>query len=341
MITNEKKINNLFLNWLILSLLLVFLIIIVGGLTRLTDSGLSITEWELIKGILPPLSNESWEIYFNEYKKIPQYKLLNFNMTLHEFKIIFFWEYFHRILARLIGLFFLIPLILFYISKKIKNEYLLICFTIFGLIVLQGIIGWYMVKSGLIKDTTVSHYRLAIHLSTAILIVSSIFWLIKNILSNSNKFFFKLTINNLPFQIFILLIFIQIMMGALVSGLDAGKIYQTWPMMGSNYLPNDFNFKDLPSTLEFNNHSLVQFYHRNLAYLIILYAIFLSIFIYKNKLFNLYLSLKILSFILLLQIALGIFTLVTGLNIYLASVHQITSVLLVLSALNLYYCRAK
>ena len=178
MITNEKKINNLFLNWLILSLLLVFLIIIVGGLTRLTDSGLSITEWELIKGIIPPLSNESWEIYFNEYKKIPQYKLLNFNMTLHEFKIIFFWEYFHRILARLIGLFFLIPLILFYISKKIKNEYLLICFTIFGLIVLQGIIGWYMVKSGLIKDTTVSHYRLAIHLSTAIIIISSIFLLL-------------------------------------------------------------------------------------------------------------------------------------------------------------------
>ena len=130
-------------------------------------------------------------------------------------------------------------------------------------------------------------------------------------------------------------------MGALVSGLDAGKIYQTWPMMGSNYFPNDFNFKDLSSTLEFNNHSLVQFYHRNLAYLIILYAIFLSIFIYKKKLFNLYLSLKILLFILLLQIALGIFTLVTGLNIYLASVHQITSVLLVLSALNLYYCRAK
>ena len=130
-------------------------------------------------------------------------------------------------------------------------------------------------------------------------------------------------------------------MGALVSGLDAGKIYQTWPMMGSNYLPNDFNFKDLSSTLEFSNHSLVQFYHRNLAYLIILYAIFLGIFIYKKKLFNLYLSLKILLFILLLQIALGIFTLVTGLNIYLASVHQITSVLLVLSALNLYYCRAK
>ena len=210
MVSNEKKINNLFLYWLIFSSILVFLIIIVGGLTRLTDSGLSITEWELIKGILPPLNNNSWEIYFDQYKKIPQYKLLNFDMTLNEFKIIFYWEYLHRILARLIGLFFIIPLFFFYISKRIKKKYISICFIIFGLIVLQGIVGWYMVQSGLTQDITVSHYRLSIHLSIAIIIISSIFWLIKNILLNTNKLFFKLTINNLPFQIFILLIFIQI-----------------------------------------------------------------------------------------------------------------------------------
>ena len=341
MSSNEKKINNLFLYWLIFSSILVFLIIIVGGLTRLTDSGLSITEWELIKGILPPLNNNSWEIYFDQYKKIPQYKLLNFDMTLNEFKIIFYWEYLHRILARLIGLFFIIPLFFFYISKRIKKKYISICFIIFGLIVLQGIVGWYMVQSGLTQDITVSHYRLSIHLSIAIIIISSIFWLIKNILLNTNKLFFKLTINNLPFQIFILLIFIQIIMGAFVSGLDAGKIYQTWPMMGSNYLPDDLVSKKITSVLEFDNHSLVQFYHRNLAYLITLYIIFLGIFIYKKKIANLYLSLKILIFFLLLQIILGILTLITGLNIYLASMHQITSVLLVLSALNLYYYRAK
>tara|TARA_A100001015_G_scaffold12260_1_gene14486 strand:+ start:2616 stop:3641 length:1026 start_codon:yes stop_codon:yes gene_type:complete len=341
MVSNEKKINNLFLYWLIFSSILVFLIIIVGGLTRLTDSGLSITEWELIKGILPPLNNNSWEIYFDQYKKIPQYKLLNFDMTLNEFKIIFYWEYLHRILARLIGLFFIIPLFFFYISKRIKKKYISICFIIFGLIVLQGIVGWYMVQSGLTQDITVSHYRLSIHLSIAIIIISSIFWLIKNILLNTNKLFFKLTINNLPFQIFILLIFIQIIMGAFVSGLDAGKIYQTWPMMGSNYLPDDLVSKKITSVLEFDNHSLVQFYHRNLAYLITLYIIFLGIFIYKKKIANLYLSLKILIFFLLLQIILGILTLITGLNIYLASMHQITSVLLVLSALNLYYYRAK
>tara|TARA_B100001057_G_scaffold467972_1_gene526655 strand:- start:908 stop:1933 length:1026 start_codon:yes stop_codon:yes gene_type:complete len=341
MVSNEKKINNLFLYWLIFSSILVFLIIIVGGLTRLTDSGLSITEWELIKGILPPLNNNSWEIYFDQYKKIPQYKLLNFDMTLNEFKIIFYWEYLHRILARLIGLFFIIPLFFFYISKRIKKKYISICFIIFGLIVLQGIVGWYMVQSGLTQDITVSHYRLSIHLSIAIIIISSIFWLIKNILLNTNKLFFKLTINNLPFQIFILLIFIQIIMGAFVSGLDAGKIYQTWPMMGSNYLPDDLISKKITSVLEFDNHSLVQFYHRNLAYLITLYVIFLGIFIYKKKIANLYLSLKILIFFLLLQVILGILTLITGLNIYLASMHQITSVLLVLSALNLYYYRAK
>ena len=130
-------------------------------------------------------------------------------------------------------------------------------------------------------------------------------------------------------------------MGAFVSGLDAGKIYQTWPMMGSNYFPNDFSFINFQSFLELDNHSLVQFYHRNLAYIIIIYVIFLTIFIYKKKMFNLYLPLKILLIFLILQVILGIFTLVTGLNIYLASVHQITSVLLVFSALNLYYFSSK
>ena len=198
-----------------------------------------------------------------------------------------------------------------------------------------------MVKSGLVNDITVSHYRLSIHLTTAVLIISTIFWLIKNFISKKNKIFFKFSFINLPFQIFILLILIQIIMGAFVSGLDAGQIYQTWPMMGSAYIPNDliiYNYKDV---IDFDNHSLVQLYHRNLAYLIILYAIFLTVFIYKERMSNLYKSLKILFLILILQIVLGITTLVSGLNIYLASTHQITSVLLVLSALNLYYFRTK
>jgi cytochrome c oxidase assembly protein subunit 15 len=162
-----------------------------------------------------------------------------------------------------------------------------------------------------------------------------------NVRLDNNKAFFKFSYNNSPFQILIFLIFIQIIMGAFVSGLDAGKIYQTWPLMGNNFLPNDIFFSKIKDVLEFNNHSLVQFYHRNLAYLITIYVLFLSFFIFKNKIYNLYKALKILIFFLFLQVILGIVTLVSGLNIYLASMHQITSVLLVFSALNLYYLRSK
>ncbi len=341
MFTNEKNTKKLFISWLNISLFLVFFIIIIGGLTRLTNSGLSITEWELFKGILPPIDKKSWNLYFDLYKEIPQYKLLNYNMTLEEFKIIFYWEYFHRILARLIGLFILLPLIYFYFSKKINSNQIRVCFIILILIVLQGIVGWYMVKSGLVNDITVSHYRLSIHLTTALIIISIIFWLLKNLKSDQNKIFFKYSLNTLPFQILILLIFIQVIIGAFVSGLDAGKIYQSWPMMGTTYFPNDIIFSNINQLFDFDSHSLVQFYHRNLAYVIILYSLCLGVYVYGNKKINLFKPIKILFFFILLQSVLGIFTLISGLNIFLASIHQITSVLLVLSALNLYYFEAK
>jgi len=341
MYEKDKKIEKLFYYWLIVSLTLVFFIIIVGGLTRLTDSGLSITEWELLSGILPPLNSSSWQMYFDLYKQIPQYKLLNYNMTLNEFKIIFYWEYFHRVLARFIGVFFLIPFLIFYFSNKINKRYLKICFLILLLIIIQGVVGWYMVKSGLVDDVTVSHYRLSIHLSMAILIISSIYWLIKNVHSKRNKIFFIISKDNLPFQLLILLIFIQIILGAFVSGLDAGKIYQTWPKMGNYFIPNDLILNDYYKIFEFDNHSLVQFYHRNLAYLIIIYSLFLTLIIFKKKFTNLYKSSFILLFFLFLQVVLGIITLISGLNIYLASSHQITSVLLILSAINLYFLKVK
>jgi heme a synthase len=341
MVTNDKKINDLFLFWLIFSLALVFFIILIGGLTRLTNSGLSIIEWELISGILPPFSQSSWEFYFDQYKTIPQYKLINYNMSLKEFKIIFYWEYFHRTLARLIGIFFLVPLIFFYFTKKINKTYINACFIILSLIILQGVVGWYMVKSGLTQDVTVSHYRLSIHLIIAFIIISILFWVIKNFKIKKNKSFFNLSQKNLPFLFLIFFIFLQIIFGAFVSGLDAGKIYQTWPKMGSSYVPNDFNMANLNEVINFNNHSLVQFYHRNLAYFIVIYILILSYYIYNKNLDTLFTPLKVLFSILLLQIILGILTLVSGLNIYLASAHQISSVLLVFSAINLYYFRAK
>jgi len=195
--TSDKYINNLFLYWLISCLTLVFFIIIIGGLTRLTNSGLSITEWELFTGLLPPLNDSIWELYFNQYKEIPQFKLLNFNMSLDEFKVIFYWEYIHRLLARIIGLFFLFPLLFFYFTKKINKTHIDICYKVFFLILLQGVIGWYMVKSGLVNDVTVSHFRLSIHLGIAFIIISIIFWLIQNIKKKTNVIFFKITKENL------------------------------------------------------------------------------------------------------------------------------------------------
>ena len=341
MIVKRVKTEKLFLYWLFTSLILIFLIIVIGGLTRLTNSGLSIIEWELFRGILPPLNSETWDIYFEKYKTIPQYKILNFDMTIDEFKVIYYWEYIHRILARLIGLFFLLPLIIFYFSKKINKKQLNICALVFLLICFQGLIGWFMVKSGLSDNTSVSHYRLAFHLTTAILIISIIFWLLKNIVKEETKKFFNFSKNYLPYQFLLVIIFLQIILGAFVSGLDAGMIYQTWPLMGDTYFPNDLLSKNLTDYFNFNNHSLVQFYHRNLAYFIIFYALFLAFYIFMSKANNLYKPLFYLLIILILQIFLGIITLVSGLNIYLASSHQISSVLLIFSALNLYYFKIK
>ena len=337
----DKKDTKLISIWLITSLIMIFIMIIVGGLTRLTDSGLSITEWELFKGIMPPLNEKVWIDYFESYKNIPQYQLINFNMSLNEFKIIFYWEYFHRILGRIIGLVFLIPLIYFHFRNKIPKDLLAPLYLVLFLIILQGFIGWYMVQSGLVNDVTVSHYRLSLHLSLALLIISILFWIFLNIIKKTKKKFFLFENKNIIFLFLFLLIFSQIILGAFVSGLDAGKIYQTWPLMGQSYFPTDFTIKGLNNFFEFNNHSLVQFYHRNLAYFISLYILFLGFFIFIKKLKKLIKPYFLMFIFIIFQIVLGILTLISDLNIYLASAHQISSVLLLFSALNLYYFHAK
>ncbi len=337
MVENDKKINFLFLSWLNISFLLIFGIIIVGGITRLTNSGLSIIEWELFKGIFPPMTQKSWIAYFELYKTIPQYEFINSNMSLDEFKIIFFWEYIHRLFARFIGLFFMIPLIYFFLINKIDKKYINICFLVLSLIIFQGIVGWYMVKSGLVNDVTVSHYRLSLHLTTALIIISIIFWLIINFKRNTSKSFFSLNKKNFSFLILFFLLFSQIIFGAFVSGLDAGKIYQTWPLMGQTYYPNDLIEKKIINFFNFDNHSLVQFYHRNLAYLILIYILFLSGYIYYKKNKHLYYPLLFVIVTLFAQIILGILTLLTDINIYLAVTHQLCGVILIISTINLYY----
>ena len=185
--------NDIFL-WLVSSSLLLIVLIWVGGLTRLTGSGLSITEWEIFSGILPPLSELKWNEYFELYKKIPEYQKINYGMTLSEFKFIFWWEYIHRVLARILVLIYFVPLIYFLVKKKLRRSESYYYLIIFILFLLQGFMGWYMVKSGLVSDTDVSHYRLAAHLSLAIIIYSLIFWGLLNYESKFKLNFTKPTI---------------------------------------------------------------------------------------------------------------------------------------------------
>tara|TARA_B110000495_G_C22944234_1_gene552680 strand:+ start:126 stop:1076 length:951 start_codon:yes stop_codon:yes gene_type:complete len=304
----------------------------VGGLTRLTDSGLSITAWELFSGILPPLNNTDWNYYFTEYKKIPEYQNINLGMTLDEFKIIFYWEYAHRLLARVVGLFCLIPLIIFSLKFRTNKFYSNKYYFIFFLICLQGFIGWFMVSSGLIENNDVSHFRLSIHLSLALFILCLIFWFILDFY-NIKKFYTK--IPNLFLTFIFILIFLQIILGAFLSGLDGGLIYNSWPDMNGSFFPNDVKYSDLLTGQLFNNPSIIQFFHRVTAYILVIFIVILNYLFLKNKL-----NIKNIIFFdiaILIQIFLGIITLLSGVEIKYASLHQLGSILVLTSYLIILY----
>ncbi len=332
MYIENPKIKNQLSLWLISMFWIISIMIVVGGLTRLTDSGLSITEWQLFSGFFPPLNQKDWILYFNLYKEIPEFKLQNYNMSLQEFKIIFWWEWAHRFLGRLIGIGFLIPLI--YFSFKIRISKILSFYLIFLLICFQGFIGWYMVKSGLVDRVDVSHFRLSVHLLIAFIILSLIFW---NYLKIKNKNILIKKINPLIPLFFLILVFLQIIIGAFVSGMDAGKIYNSWPFMGNSYFPDDNNLSNLFKLSAFSDPSLVQFIHRNLAYIIGIFYLWIFYKIYKNKIYELYKPINILGFFIILQIVLGVFTIIYGAQIYIASMHQISSIFLVSSCIYFFY----
>ena len=328
----NSHINKQLKTWLLILLTLIIFIIIVGGLTRLTDSGLSITTWELFVGFLPPLTDNKWISYFELYKSIPEYKQQNFNMTLSEFKVIFWWEWAHRQLGRLIGLTVLLPLIYFtikdglWVVKKYGIIFILVC--------LQGFLGWYMVSSGLVNRIDVSHYRLSIHLVTAFIILSIVFW---NFLELTELKINQISIKLNFIKFFLFLLFIQLIIGAFVSGMDAGNIYNTWPLMGSTYFPDDSRFNEFLNIKFFDNPSIVQFIHRNLAYIIFAVYIYLLFSVFKdsNKIFRK--PIILIGIIILLQMVLGILTILSGVKIFYASLHQINSILLILSTLYFLY----
>ena len=335
MYIENNQLKNYLSVWLATMFWLIAIMIIVGGLTRLTDSGLSITTWELFSGFLPPLNSLEWENYFNLYKEIPEYKVQNYSMSMNEFKVIFWWEWVHRFLGRLVGIAFLIPLIIFTI--KIKFNKLKSLYFIFFLICFQGFLGWYMVSSGLVDRIDVSHYRLSLHLLMAFIILSLIYW---NYL-NLKKIKMSNEINVFLVIFFVSLIFLQIIIGAFVSGMDAGQIYNSWPLMGNNYFPNDNDISNLFKLNAFNDPSLVQFIHRNLAYLIFLIYLIIFSKVYLNNLNILKSPINIIGVFLILQIVLGILTILNGAQIYIASMHQITSIFLVSSCIYLLFINRK
>ncbi len=336
MYSENHRINSQISFWLISMFWIISIMIVVGGLTRLTDSGLSITQWQLFSGFLPPLNKSDWIMYFDLYKEIPEFKLQNYDMIMQEFKVIFWWEWAHRFLGRLIGISFLIPLI--YFTFKIKFSKLISLYLIFILICFQGFIGWYMVSSGLVDRVDVSHFRLSVHLLIAFIILSLIFWNYLKIKVYTN---YNNTLGWFLPSTFLLLIFIQISVGAFVSGMDAGKIYNSWPLMGNSFFPDDNSYSNLFKISAFSDPSLVQFIHRILAYLISFLFFFILFKVYKNKISSLYKSVNLLGFFIILQVLLGIFTLLYGAQILVASMHQISSIFLVASSIYFLFINTK
>ena len=328
---NNNKVELKYVQfWLITCCVFVFIMVFIGGLTRLTDSGLSIVEWNIFSGIFPPLTNNDWVELFDKYKQFPEYKLVNKNINLYDFKFIFWMEYIHRIWGRLIFLIFLIPLIIFvkkkYISDKLKKHLVIILL----LILFQGLFGWYMVKSGLINEPDVSHYRLSIHLLLAFIIYGYLLSLTFSIYSQKNN---KKIITNKSFYIMnlvlIFLILITVFSGGMVAGLDAGLVYNTFPLMGDKFIPLDI-LEIKPKYINFfENPVTVQFDHRILG--LTTFTLIILIWFYA-RLMNFHSNIKtktnILLIVVLIQVCLGITTLLSYVAIHVAIVHQLGSLVL-------------
>ncbi|MBL6448496.1 COX15/CtaA family protein [Fulvivirga sp. 29W222] len=322
-------------NWLYSGLFLVVAMVVIGGITRLTGSGLSMVEWQVISGAIPPLNAEEWEKAFDAYKQFPEYQKMNYHLTLSGFKGIFWWEYSHRLAGRITGLVFIIPFIYFLWKKRLsKLEIKNLIFILF-LGILQGAMGWFMVKSGLINNPHVSHFRLAAHLSLALLLIGSIQWLILKIKYPDLKGLICWETIRFPLAtLCLLLIFIQVVLGAFVAGLKSGYYHNTFPLMNSQLIPWDsFARGDL-----WDNGSFVQFLHRWFAWIV--FGVVVATWL---KIRTGYCTLRVrkysnyLMLMALVQVILGISTLILAVPLSLGVAHQITAVILFSLSLTLLY----
>jgi cytochrome c oxidase assembly protein subunit 15 len=308
--------------WLGVVIATLFCLVLVGGATRLTDSGLSITEWKPIHGAIPPLSVAEWQEEFQLYQQIPEYQQINQGMTLDEFKTIFWWEWAHRLLARLIGLVFALPLMFFWLTGRIERQLRLPLVGLLALGGFQGFIGWWMVSSGLSVRVDVSQYRLATHLIIACLIFSGCVWIMRSLTPHSNDA--APTAGSRRFAgILVALTIFQIYLGALVAGLDAGYSYNTWPLMDGALIPTDL-FIQQPWWINlFENPKTVQFVHRIGAYLLFAAALLHMTQSLKADAETTHARRSVVLFALVsIQAAIGIVTLITQVPLHAGLTHQ-------------------
>jgi len=333
--------------WLLVGVGMIIIQILLGGITRLSGSGLSITEWEPVKGALPPLTEQQWIIQFEKYKQTPQFHLLNFDFTLKDFKFIFFWEWFHRFWARLIGVVFLVPFVIFIIQKRFKQEMIRPMIILFLLGALQGAVGWIMVASGLTGDAVyVEPTRLALHFIFASGLLCYTFWFALLLLVPKGKIIVNPSLRKLSWLL-LSIVFIQLLYGALMAGHKAATAAPTWPDINGAFIPaHMFSAPDgLLNLLE--NKIAIHFVHRSLAYLIFVLIIVWTVKAYRIKTSSLFNKTKLLPvFIVSLQVLLGVLSVITSVHIvpnkwgifeWMAQVHQLVAMLLLLALVWMLY----
>jgi len=312
--------------WLYAVAALVVLMIIVGGATRLTDSGLSITEWKPLLGAIPPLSDSDWHAAFEKYKQIPEFKLVNKNITMDGFKTIFWWEWGHRFLGRFIGLAFGVPFLYFLVTGALRKSLALRLFGILVLGALQGVIGWYMVMSGLVDRVDVSQYRLALHLSVAFIILGSLVWVALDVQSPAQKFgaLHQMTPLSVFAGLIVGLLLLQVVLGAFVAGTKAGLAFNTWPDMNGEWIPSDMAGLSPWYRNLFEDIATIQFNHRLLAYvigaLVLANVLVTALTVHRSR--KLVGSAVLVLVAIAGQIALGIWTLLNAVPINLGIAHQ-------------------
>ena len=330
---------NIFSIWLILLTLSICTIILIGGYTRISDSGLSITEWLPISGIFYPMSEMQWQEEFNKYKQIDEFMLVNSSMSLNEFKVIYFWEWFHRFFARLIGILYLIPMIYLLYMNQIPKKHKIKVFSVGILLAIQAVIGWYMVKSGLVGRVDVSQYRLAMHLTMAFIILGVTYQMLfeTNLKSMNHANINGIYENKNLFLILLILVFFQISYGAFVSGTHSGLLYNTWPMYDGNMYPMIEN-NNLSGIINFfETGEYIIFIHRTFALIVLLLVIYINFACYKkNNSINSNYLLIIFNVAFIIQILLGILMTFQNIPWHLALAHQGNAIILFLISISMW-----